>query len=106
MAQKIQMKRFVVNGGVGTWVDLHPKTLAELVVKSADDNTPLVANGKIQNTFLPDYLLGQLVYGGTVTADGTATLSTNAKTKLGISNNTIELGGNTTGNYSESACEG
>lgn len=103
-ATGIQIKRYNSN----TWNNLlFPRTAVSLLVKSVNDDTPFLdSGGKIQKMFLPDFLLGQLIYGGTVTADGLATLSTNAKTKLGITDNEIELGGNTTGTYSASVCEG
>lgn len=57
---------------------------------------PLLTNNKINSVYLPDYLLGQLLYGGTVTGAGVATLSTNAKTKLGSSSDSITLTNNAT----------
>lgn len=56
----------------------------------------LDANGNIALSHLPDIVLGQMIYGGTVNASNVATLSTNAKTKLGTTSNTITLTNNTT----------
>lgn len=46
---------------------------------------------KIKLSQIPDVVLGQLVFGGTVNASGVATLSANAKTKTGITSNTVTL---------------
>ena len=51
-------------------------------------------------------VLGQLVYGGSVTGAGVATLSTNAKTKLGTTSNSITLTNNTTATTGYAANEG
>ena len=50
------------------------------------DNT-----GKIPLSQFPEAILGQLVYGGTFNASGLANLSSNAKTKLGIDEATLQL---------------
>lgn len=63
-------------------------------------------NNKITITYLPDYILGQLVYGGTVTGAGVATLSTNAKSKLGTTSTSITLTNNTTAITGYAANEG
>jgi len=69
-------------------------------------NSFLDSNNKISSSYLPDYILGQLVYGGTVTGAGVATLTTNAKTKIGTSSNSITLTNNTTAITGYSANEG
>ena len=52
----------------------------------------LIDNNKINLVYVPDAILGQLLYGGNFNATtGVATLTTNAKTKLGTSDNTITL---------------
>lgn len=65
----------------------------------------LDASGKVPLAQISDAVLGQLVYGGTVKANNVATLSTNAKTKLGVTSNTIQLT-NDTGTYGYTKCEG
>lgn len=52
-------------------------------------------SAKIPLSVIPDVILGQLLYGGTVDADGKATLSTNVKTKLGITDAEVQLTNNT-----------
>lgn len=47
--------------------------------------------GKIPLSQFPEAILGQLVYGGTFNASGLANLSSNAKTKLGITEATLQL---------------
>lgn len=54
-------------------------------------DTYIDSNSKIKTTYLPDQILGQLVYGGTVTGAGVASLTSNAQAKLGTSSETITL---------------
>ena len=71
---------------------IHPTDTSRLSI-APDGTHPLIDNGnKISLTYLPDVVLGQMIYGGTVAKPsvtapaGTfavATLTTNAKTKLG-----------------------
>lgn len=58
---------------------------------TANGVATLGSDTKIPLSQLPDAILGQLVYGGTVTGAGVATLSDNAKTKLGTTDNSITL---------------
>ena len=74
--------------------------------KKPDGTNDLISNSKVSATYLPDYLLGQLVYGGSVTGAGVATLSTNAKTKLGTTDNSITLTNDTTAITGYAANEG
>lgn len=74
---------------------IHPTDTSRLSIKpNGTDN--LITDNKVNVKYLPDIVLGQLVYGGTVTGAGVATLSTNAKTKLNTTSNTITLTNNTT----------
>lgn len=52
-------------------------------------------SGLIPNACLPDYIFGQLVYGGDLGANALASLTNNAKQKLGTTSNTITLTNNT-----------
>ena len=62
----------------------------------ANGYIPSNASNKIDLQYLPDAILGQLVYGGGVNATtAVATLTNNAKTKLGIGFSTITLTNNT-----------
>lgn len=72
--------------------------LDEKLDKKPDGTHDLIdANNKITETYLPDFILGQLIYGGTFNATtAVATLSDNAKTKLGTASNTITLTNDTT----------
>ena len=74
--------------------------------KKPDGTNDLIVNNKVSTTYLPDQILGQLLYGGTVTGAGVATLTTNAKTKLGTSSDTITLTNDTTAITGYSANEG
>lgn len=67
---------------------------------------PVLSGGKIPLTYIPDVLLGQVLYGGTLAGSAVATLSTNAKTKLGTTSNTITLTNNTTAITGYAANEG
>lgn len=58
---------------------------------------PLNSSTKIDTTYLPDSILGQLLYGGVVDAStAIATLTNNAKSKLGTASATITLTNDTT----------
>lgn len=64
---------------------------------AASGYTPLNSSSKIDLTYLPDAILGQVLYGGQVdTSTAIATLTNNAKTKLGTGSATITLTNNTT----------
>lgn len=63
----------------------------------ANGYVPLNSSTKINTIYLPDSILGQLLYGGVVNATTVvATLTTNAKSKLGTSSSTITLTNDTT----------
>ena len=85
-----------------------PTTASEVgaVAEKPDGTNDLISSNKINTTYLPDYLLGQLVYGGTVTGAGVATLSTNAKSKLGTTSTSITLTNDTTAITGYQANEG
>ena len=80
--------------------------LANKLNVKPDGTNNLISNNKISTTYIPDILLGQLVYGGTVTGAGVATLSTNAKTRLGTTSTSITLTNNTTATTGYGANEG
>lgn len=72
-----------------------------------DGTNNLISNNKISIKYLPDIVLGQLVYGGNVNANtGVATLTTNAKTRLGTTSNSIILTNDTTAITGYGANEG
>ena len=66
----------------------------------------LDSNAKIKTSQLPDYLLGQVLYGGTVTTGVVATLTDNAKKRLGTNNVTITLTNDTSAITGYKANEG
>ena len=69
----------------------------KLGVKPDGTNNLIDSGNKINLVYVPDVLLGQMLYAGTfVPSTGVATLSTNAKTKLGVTSNTITLTNDTT----------
>jgi len=60
--------------------------------KKPDGTNDLITNNKIAVSYLPDIVLGQLVYGGTFNAyTASASLSNNAKTKLGVASATTSI---------------
>lgn len=61
-----------------------------------DGTNDLLDNNKINPSYLPDYVLGQVLYGGNVTTGAVATLRPAAKTKLGTTDNSITLTNDTT----------
>ena len=69
----------------------------KLAVKPDGTNNLIDSNNKVSMTYLPDVITGQLLYAGTfVASTAVATLTTNAKTKLGTTSNTITLTNDTT----------
>ena len=65
-------------------------------ISIADKGVPngiatLNGNGKVNASQLPDVMLGQLIFGGSITDEGIVTLSESAKEKLGVTDNTIIL---------------
>ena len=65
--------------------------------KKPDGTNDLISNNKISTKYIPDEILGQLVFGGSVNAGtAVATLSTNAQSKLGTTSATIILTNDTT----------
>jgi len=64
---------------------------------AANGYVPLNSSVKIDTTYFPDSILGQLLYGGVVdVSTAIATLTNNAKSKLGTGSSTITLTNNTT----------
>lgn len=62
-----------------------------------DGSTNLINNsGVVDPSYLPDYLLGAVIYGGVVGSGAVATLTTAAQHKLGTSAATITLTNDTT----------
>ena len=62
------------------------------LAQKPDGSHDIVENNKITKTYLPDFVLGQLIYAGSfVPTTAVATLTTNGKAKLGTSSNTITL---------------
>jgi hypothetical protein len=85
---------------------LTPGTASSTYVnKSPDGTNSLIANNKINTAYLPDYMLGQMVYGGTLSGT-TATLTNNAKSKLNTTSSTITLTNNTADTTGYTANEG
>ena len=67
------------------------------LAEKPDGTHDLISSNKITLTYVPDVLLGQMLYAGTfVPSTGVATLSTNAKTKLDTTSATITLTNDTT----------
>lgn len=63
----------------------------------ANGYAPLNSSTKIDTVFLPDSVLGQMLYGGLFNGNtAVATLTTNAKTRLGTASATITLTNDTT----------
>lgn len=107
-------------GGGGSGVNLYStlgnnidgaltqKASTDLLVHTKPDGTnDLISNNKITLGYLPDSVLGQVVYGGGfVPSTAEATLTTNAQEKLGTSDATITLTNDTTAITGYEANEG
>ena len=79
----------------------------KLSTKPDGTNDLIDSNSKVNITYLPDVVLGQMLYAGTfVPSTAVATLSTNAKTILGTTSNTITLTNDTTAITGYAANEG
>lgn len=79
----------------------------KLSTKPDGTNNLIDSGNKVTMTYIPDVLLGQMLYAGTfVPSTAVATLTTNAKTKLGTSSDTITLTNNTTAITGYEANEG
>ena len=77
------------------------------LAQKPDGSHDIVENNKITKTYLPDFVLGQLIYAGVfVPSTAVATLTTNGKAKLGTSANTITLTNDTTAITGYEANEG
>ena len=63
------------------------------LAKKPDGTNDLIdSDNKITTAYLPDFILGQMIYAGMfVPSTAVATLTTNAKAKLGTTSNTITL---------------
>lgn len=87
---------------------LTQKASTDLLVHAKPDGVnDLISNNKITLGYLPDSVLGQVVYGGGfVPSTGVATLTTNAQEKLGTSAATITLTNDTTAITGYEANEG
>lgn len=85
-----------VNGTTQT-IDANKNVDLSVIEEKPDGTNNLISNNKINTTYLPDYILGQVLYGGNLNAsNGVVSLSDNAKSKLGTSSNTITLTNDTT----------
>ena len=84
------------------------KASTDLLVHTQPDGVnDLISNNKITLGYLPDSVLGQVIYGGGfVPSTGVATLTTNAQEKLGTSDATITLTNDTTAITGYEANEG
>lgn len=101
-----------VNTGTNTTKVITPATLGK---GKASGVASLDANSKIITSQLPDYLLGQVMYGGNATKDDSGTVgayvSASLKEKLGITEGFIPLseeatGGTAAGTYGYEQLEG
>lgn len=82
---KVKVKVTQADGKV-TGVTVDESGLTTALSGKAD-----LANGKITASQLPDYILGQVLYGGTVNATGVATLTADFKSKYNVPATTITL---------------
>lgn len=64
-----------------------------------DGTNNLIVSNKINDVYLPDYLLGQLLYGGTVNSTSVATITDAFKSRYGILEDTVTLSGANSATY-------
>lgn len=58
---------------------------------SPNGSEALLVDNKINSVYLPDYVLGNVLYGGTINASGVATLTSAFKSKYGITQDTLTI---------------
>ena len=75
---------------------------ATKVDATPDGTNQLIVANKINDVYLPDYLLGQLLYGGTVNSSGVATLTSAFKARYGVVEDTITLSAGNSATYEAS----
>lgn len=64
-----------------------------------DGTNNLIVSNKINDVYLPDYLLGQLLYGGTVNSASVATITDAFKSRYGILEDTVTLASGNSATY-------
>lgn len=64
-----------------------------------DGTNNLIVENKINDVYLPDYLLGQLLYGGTVNSSSVATVTDAFKSRYGILEDTVTLSSSNSATY-------
>lgn len=58
---------------------------------SPDGNNALIVDGKINTSYLPDYILGNVMYGGTILKTGIATVTETFKSKYDVLTKTVTV---------------
>ena len=87
---KLANSKITINGNdisLGTNVALN--TFIGYLSPNANNGVVQLSGGKIPLSVIPDAILGQLIYGGTVNGTGVVSLSDNAKAKWGITSLTL-----------------
>ena len=64
-----------------------------------DGTNQLIVSNKINDVYLPDYLLGQLLYGGTVNSSSVATVTQAFKSRFGVAEATVTLASGNAATY-------
>ena len=91
----------------GVTSNIQTQLNGKLATNPDGTNNLIDNNNKVNITYLPDVVLGQMLYAGTfVPSTAVATLSTNAKTILGTTSDTITLTNDTTAITGYKANEG
>ena len=78
------LSTIIINGKEYSFKDNYSRTnkVDKETGKALMPDDLLDANGNVSFAHLPDIIVSQMIYGGTVNATNVATLSSNAKTKF------------------------
>ena len=91
---------FLSKEGVATlWQTIKDYAVAKELLAQPSGVATLDEFGKVLQTQLPDYILGQVLFGGTIDGNGVATLTTLFKNRYNLSVATLDVDNLTAANY-------
>lgn len=89
-----------LSSAIRAYIDsTHSTSLLKTQLGAANGVAALDEFGKVLQTQLPDYILGQVLFGGTIDGNGIATLTTLFKNRYNLSVATLDVDNLTAANY-------
>jgi hypothetical protein len=89
-----------LSSAIRAYIDsTHSTSLLKTQLGAANGVAALDEFGKVLQTQLPDYILGQVLFGGTIDGNGVATLTTLFKNRYNLSVATLDVDNLTAANY-------